>query len=274
MREWFRIMAACGGRGGGEILLYGLIGAHYGGDAVDAAAFVRGLDRMVAAGPGDVHVRIASVGGDVGDGVAIYNAIRRHRARCVCTVESVAFSIASVIAMAGRRCRMCETGSLMIHNPTTKAEGDEAALLAGLASLRSAREVLVTAYAAKSGKSREKVAALMSATTFMTAAQALEFGFVDEVLTEASAAATAFEPGRIAACLDVAGWERFYRGVGSLPGVAAVMPGRSKVAPRRVAPRMAHRVDSYRGTGFVLCEGGGRSAAGPRYIASHDEAID
>ncbi len=212
MREWFEVTNAAPGKGGGEILIYGVIGRSSWGDKegyVPAKEFITALDKMVAAGPGDVHIRINSPGGDVWDGTAIYNGILKHRDRCYCTVEGVAFSMASVIALAGRECRMYDTAQIMIHNPKTFAYGEEKDFEQTLRGLKTAKTALMKAYTGKSGKSDQEVSDAMSATTWMTADEAKEFGFVDVVISD--------EAPSIAACFDMAAWQDYYRNGTPLP---------------------------------------------------------
>lgn len=212
MREWFRVEAAAEkGKGGGEILIYGSIGKRWWDEeAVGAKDFVKELQGLVKAGPGDVHIRINSPGGDVADGMAIYNAIRAIKDRVVCTIDSVAYSMASVIAVAGRETRMQDTGQFMIHNPIVGAYGGEQELESALKALKTAKSVLLKAYVSKTGKPEEAILSLMGATTWMTADEAKEHGFVDEVIDETSLAG-------IAACFDAAAWASYYQGRGPMP---------------------------------------------------------
>lgn len=214
MREWFRVEAAGKGKGGGEILIYSHIGKRWSEDkdAVEAKVFVEALDRMIAAGPGDVLIRINSPGGDVGAGMTIYNALRAVRNRVVCRVEGYAYSMASVIALAGRETQMSEVGQFMVHNPTTVAWGGQKELERAIAQLKGARRTLVTAYTKKTGKSAAEIEALMDETTFMTAEEAKEFGFVDSIVDGGEVV-----EGAVAACFDAGAWATFYAGAGPMP---------------------------------------------------------
>lgn len=206
MREWFRVEAAAKGKGGGEILVYGSIGKRWADeDAIGAKGFIQELNALALAGPGDIHIRINSPGGDVADGIAIYNALRALKDRVVCTVDSVAYSMASVIAIAGRETRMQDTGQFMVHKPIIAAWGNEREISSALKALKTAKSVLVKAYSAKTGKSDEEIEEAMDATSWMTAEEAKDFGFVDEVITGDSLAG-------IAACFDVSAWRDYYEG--------------------------------------------------------------
>lgn len=210
MREWFKVEAAAKGKGGGEIMIYSYIGKRWKDEnVVDAQRFVGELQGLVNAGAGDVNIRINSPGGDVADGMAIYNAIRSVKERCVCTIDSAAYSMASVIALAGRKTRMHDTGQYMLHNPRGGAYGTEDDLEVGLKSLRAAKAVLVKAYAAKTGKSDEEIDAMMKETTWITADRAKELGFVDEIIDGGMAG--------IAASFDTQAWADYYTGCGPMP---------------------------------------------------------
>ena len=92
MRRWFDVRAQTGGA---EIVIYDEIGAF----GIPAKAF---LDELKALGPvAELTLRINSPGGSVFDGVAIYNALKRHDARVTVWIDGIAASIASMIAMAG-----------------------------------------------------------------------------------------------------------------------------------------------------------------------------
>lgn len=214
MREWFRIEAAAKGKGGGEILIFSHIGKRWSQDteAVEAKAFVEGLQAMVSAGPGDITIRINSPGGDVGAGMTIYNALRAVKNRVVCRVEGYAYSMASVIALAGRETQMSDVGQFMVHNPTTMAWGGQKEMERAIAALKTARSTLIKAYSKKTGKSDAEIEALMDETTFMTAEEAKEFGFVDSILD-----GDEIMEGAVAACFDASAWAAYYQGVGELP---------------------------------------------------------
>lgn len=236
MREWFRVEAAAKGKGGGKILIYSHIGKRWSNDteAVDAKAFVEGLNGLVSAGPGEIVVHINSPGGDVGAGMTIYNALRAVRNRVVCRVEGYAYSMASVIALAGRETQMSEVGQFMVHNPTTFAWGGQKEMERAIAALKTARATLIKAYAKKTGKPSDDIEALMDETTFMTAEEAKEFGFVDVIVDGEEVA-----EGQVAACFDAGAWAAYWMGSGPMPvdspesGVRSLEEEAHAEAPRR-----------------------------------------
>ena len=108
MKRWFDFRAQAKGA---EIVIYDEIGAF----GIPAKAF---LDELKALGPvGELTVRIDSPGGSVFDGVAIYNALKRHDAAITVWIDGIAASIASMIAMAGGEVVMPENAMLVLHDP-------------------------------------------------------------------------------------------------------------------------------------------------------------
>ena len=119
-RPW-KITAKAGGEI--EILLYEMIGQDWWtGDGTTAKAFAEDLK-----GAGDVkkvHLRVNSPGGDVFDGIAIYNTLLSCGAIVTAQVDGLAASIASVIIMAASEISMGDNAMMMIHNPWTAVQGD------------------------------------------------------------------------------------------------------------------------------------------------------
>lgn len=129
---------------------------------------------------GDIHVRINSPGGSVFEGIAIYNALKQRNA--IVTVEGVAASIASVIAMAGKRIRMARGSFMMIHDPSGMVVGGEDAMRSMAESLAKIRSSIASIYSARTGKPTANILDLMTAETWFTAEEAVTAGFADEVL--------------------------------------------------------------------------------------------
>ena len=103
-----------------EVFIYGDIGESWYGDSVAAADFVK---EIAALDVEELTVRINSYGGSVSDGLAIYNALKRHKASVTVSIDGVAVSIASLIAMAGDTVEMAENAMLwcMRHGVTPLA---------------------------------------------------------------------------------------------------------------------------------------------------------
>jgi ATP-dependent protease ClpP protease subunit len=140
---------------------------------------------------GPVRVRVNSVGGDYLQGVAIMNYLKEFAP----TVEIIglAASSATIIASAGRWVQIHEGAFYMIHNPMTNWGGNANELEADLSILRKMEADMRSVYSAgirRRGKMEQltdaeldaKVKEWMDAETWFTAAEAVEYGFADEVL--------------------------------------------------------------------------------------------
>lgn len=101
-----------------EIFIYGDIGDSWDDESTTAAQFVKDLAGL---GSTDITLRINSPGGSVTDGLAIYNALKRHPAKVTTEIDGIAASIASLIAMAGDTVNMASNALFMIHAPGVSA---------------------------------------------------------------------------------------------------------------------------------------------------------
>ena len=179
--SWYSIRAAS--RGVAEVMLYDDIGAW----GISARQFARDLAAL-----GDVsqiNLRIHSGGGDVMDGTAMYNILRGHSARVEVYIDGMAASMASVVAMAGDVIYMPANSMMMIHKPWGGQVGDADDMREYADLLDKVEGTLVQAYARKSGKSVDEIAALLKVTTWMDGNEAVAAGFADQVLEPIKAAA-------------------------------------------------------------------------------------
>ena len=129
----------------------------------------------------EINVYINSYGGEVAEGLAIYNALRRHKAKVRTFCDGFACSIASVIFMAGDERIMNEASLLMIHNAWTYAAGNAAELRKQAEDLDKITQASVEAYKAHSSLKEEEIKALMDAETWILPSEALEYGFATSV---------------------------------------------------------------------------------------------
>ena len=129
----------------------------------------------------NITLRINSNGGSVFQAQAMYNFLRTHPANVTVRIDGIAASAASLVAMAGDKIIMPENAMMMIHNPAggVMGEADEMRDMAEI--LDKIRDMIVNAYEAKTGQSREKIIDLMNAETWMSATEAHELNFCDEV---------------------------------------------------------------------------------------------
>ena len=145
-------------------MIYDEIGAF----GIPAKAF---LDELKALGPvAELTVRINSPGGSVFDGVAIYNALKRHDAAITVWIDGIAASIASMIAMAGDEVVMPENAMLVLHDPSGLVAGTASDMRAMAEALDRMKAGMVAAYRDKSGRDDAEIEALMEAETWLSAA--------------------------------------------------------------------------------------------------------
>ena len=185
---WYEIKAKTG-TGRAEIYIFGVI-VDYKWDEEDVTAkeFIDTLK-----GLGDIDLHINSPGGSVAAGNAIYNAMRRHKGSIHVYIDSLAASMGSVIAMGGDKVIMPANAMLMIHDPWSYAIGNASDMRKAADTLDKFKTGMVAAYQEKSGMDASKIEQLMSEETWITAAEALEMGFADEIE----------EPVQIAAQFDL-----------------------------------------------------------------------
>ncbi len=194
MAKWYEIKAAAPVAEGeqpkpAEVLIYGNIGDRWNEDGVIASELVRDLSALEA---DTINLRINSYGGSVPDGLAIYNALRRHKATVNVFVDGVAISCASYIAMAGDTITMAKNSQMMIHAPWTFAYGNSNDMREQADILDRYAKAMASAYADKSGKTYEDALALLTdgKDHWFLADEALAEGFADAVGEEAAVAAS------------------------------------------------------------------------------------
>ncbi|MBO6522121.1 head maturation protease, ClpP-related [Thalassospira sp.] len=181
MNSWFTARAQAGVA---ELSIYDEIGAY----GVPAKAFIGELKAL-----GDVTnltLRLNSPGGSVFDGIAIYNALKRHPAKVTITVEGLAASIASVILCAGDEVIMPKNAMIMIHDPSAMVMGNAADMRSMADALDKMRDGLVSAYQDKTGHTPEEIIDWMAEETWFDATEALEIGFADQLEESVPMAAT------------------------------------------------------------------------------------
>lgn len=158
----------------------------YGGSGLSAKQFSDVLNEI---GNGPLLIEINSPGGNVWDGLSIYNQLRGRKAPVTTRVVGIAASIASIIALAGDRVEMADAALMMIHDPSGMAAGTSEDMRKMADALDQHAEVLVGVYAKKTGKSPEAIRAAMKAETWFTTAEALAFGLVDKPIKQLAMAA-------------------------------------------------------------------------------------
>jgi ATP-dependent Clp protease protease subunit len=145
------------------------------------------LNRVDAAlrkiGPVDVEVQINSPGGDMFEGIAIYNRLQEHPAKVTVKVLGLAASAASIIAMAGKDILIGPASFLMIHDCWVLAMGNRHDMAETAAFLAPFDDAMAGVYAARTGVKKAEIAAWMDAETWMNGELAVERGFADGMLS-------------------------------------------------------------------------------------------
>lgn len=131
-----------------------------------------------------INVRISSYGGEVKEGLAIYNALRAHKAKIVTYCDSFACSIASVIFMAGDERIMNTASLLMIHNAWTIAEGNSKELRKLADDLEVITSASVEAYKERATISEKEIRKMMDNETWISPEKAVEYGFATSINKE------------------------------------------------------------------------------------------
>ena len=172
--EWFKVVAAKKDDEESEILIFDYVGYPYN----DPREFIQALSEM-----GNVTIRINSPGGDVFDGMVLVNAIASHKGIVTTRVEGLAASMASVIAVSGKKVQAYENTMVMIHNAWTFAMGNQYDMQDTADLLEKIDGNILDAYQNKSKKGKKAIAEMMKATSWMTAKEAKDHGFIDEIVT-------------------------------------------------------------------------------------------
>lgn len=187
MNKWYEIKNKTAEKA--EIWIYEYIGEDFWtGGGVTAKNFQKELSAVKAS---QIDLHINSPGGDVFDGITIYNLLKQHPANVTTYIDGLAASIASVIALAGNQIYMAENALFMIHNPWGMTMGDASDMRKMADSLDKVRDSISISYASKTGKEADEINALMDAETWMDADEAMEFGFIDNVTEKMDMAACA-----------------------------------------------------------------------------------
>ncbi len=132
----------------------------------------------------NITLRINSPGGDVFEAQAIYNLLKAYKGKITAHIDGLCASAATLVACAAETITMPANSLFMIHNPACFFMGGEAADFRKTADmLDSVKETIINVYLSKTkGKiAVETIRQLMDEETWMTSAEALENGFIDEV---------------------------------------------------------------------------------------------
>lgn len=163
-----------------SISVFDVIGSDYWGDGVTASRIAGALRSMNGA---DVTVNINSPGGDMFEGLAIYNLLREYEGKVTVKVLGLAASAASIIAMAGDDIQIGRGAFLMIHNCWVYAMGNRHDLEQIAADMAPFDKAMGDIYTYRSGMNADDVAKMMNSETYIGGSDAVDKGFADRLLS-------------------------------------------------------------------------------------------
>lgn len=131
-----------------------------------------------------IRVHINSPGGDVFEGLAIYNWLKGHSAEVSVQIDGLAASVSSIIALAGKDVAIPKAAFYMIHDPWTIMLGSSEDLRKEADFLEQIEDVIAGVYADKSGQDKNEIRQWMHSETWFTGAEAKEKGFADRILDD------------------------------------------------------------------------------------------
>ena len=170
--KWYNIQNKAGETA--DIYIFDEIGT-YGVTAQDFISEIKGLKDM------PINLRINSLGGDVFDGMAMYNVIKRREAKTTVYIEGIAASIATIIALGADEVIMAENSLFMIHNAWGGTSGEAKDMRKTAETLDKITSELTDIYVKKTGLSYDTVAEMMDEESWLNADEAFALGFIDTI---------------------------------------------------------------------------------------------
>jgi len=149
------------------------------GSGTLSSAYIQ--SQLEAAAGQDVEVHISSVGGSAFDAIAIYDLLKKYPGTVTTYIDALAASAASIVAMSGQNIIMSKYALLMIHKPMVDSGGNADELLKDVQMLNVVQSRLAQIYMDKTGLDGVTVNSLINSVTWMTADQALDLGFIDQI---------------------------------------------------------------------------------------------
>lgn len=253
-REWYRILAEGEAPEVADVSLFDEIGEGFFGGGITAKAFAEDLAKLPESVK-TLRVHVNSPGGNVFEALAIANVLRQHRARVEMSIEGVAASAATIVTNGGGdSIKIADNALVMVHNPFGVTVGTAKDMRATADALDRAQSAIIASYQRVSPLSRDALAGMMDAVTWMDAEEALANGFATEIVQGLQAAAS-IDPkamGRIAGQVP----ERFAARVKALvkaegaPAKPVASPAPAPDAPPTPAPTTS--VDAAAGAEDIL----------------------
>ena len=149
------------------------------GSGTLSSAYIQ--SQLDAAAGQDIEVHISSVGGSAFDAIAIYDLLKKYEGNVTTYIDALAASAASIVAMGGKIVIMSKYALLMIHKPMVGSGGNADELLKDVQMLNIVQSRLAQIYMDKTGLDGVTVNSLINSVTWLSADQALDLGFIDQV---------------------------------------------------------------------------------------------
>lgn len=173
--DWFRMENHATESDTTHIYIYDEIG-YWGTTAQDF------VEQLMAVDTQNIHLHINSPGGRVFDGIAIYNALKAHEATVKVTVDALAASAASFIAMGGDEVLMTKAGTLMIHDAIAAVYGNAKDMEDTARLLDKISNTIADIYQGQAGGTTDEWRGLMKEETWYNSQEALDAGLVDGIV--------------------------------------------------------------------------------------------
>jgi len=174
-----------------EIEIFDVVGGWFG---IEIGQFKKDFDKIK--NKKEIKILINSPGGNVFDGMAIYNILAAHKSKITTEIIGIAASVASVIALAGITRNICQGTYFMIHDPTGLCIGTAADMRKMAEDLEKIAGQVANIYVKNSNLGKEEILQKMKEETWFTAEEAVEAGFADSVIDYGEMAALAFDISR------------------------------------------------------------------------------
>lgn len=165
-----------------DLYLYGDIGDGWWGETITAKGVINALNEIET---DVINVHIQSFGGEVFEGITISNLFKQSGKTINAYIDGVAASSATIIAFGADKIIMPVNTQFMIHNPWTYVAGNADELEKVVTRLRKSEDSFVATYMEKFVGTEDELRELLKAEEFLTAEEALAYGFADEIIETA-----------------------------------------------------------------------------------------
>jgi ATP-dependent Clp protease, protease subunit len=157
-----------------DVYLYDEVGSY----GVSAKDFVEDIKLLKGK---DIYLHINCVGGEVFDGMAIYNTLKKYKGRVIAYVEGIAASMGSVIPLAADEIIMSENSLYMIHNAWGGAMGEAKDMRKTATLLDKLSSEIANIYSKKTNLPLSQIEEMMDEETWFNSEEALQYGFIDRI---------------------------------------------------------------------------------------------